>query len=76
MIGVTALAIVAFVIGACEVKVHHNNAAFSEVAVGDSESAVVTRFGEPTVRETATQPFFVMPHRRAPNFAQFDCGGK
>jgi len=34
MIGVAALAIVASVIGACEAKVHHYNAAFSEVAVG------------------------------------------
>lgn len=56
-IGVAALAIVASVIGACEVKVHHYNAAFTEVAVGDSESTVVAKFGKPIVRETATKSY-------------------
>ena len=57
VIGVTALAIIASVVGACEVKVHRYNAAFSEIAVGDPESSVVARFGEPSVRETAARPF-------------------
>jgi hypothetical protein len=57
VIGVTAVAFIASVIGACEVKVHGYNAAFSEVAVGDTESSVVGRFGEPPVWETAAQPY-------------------
>jgi hypothetical protein len=57
VIGVTALAIVASVIGACEIKVHHYNAAFSQVEVGDPEATVVARFGEPSVRETAGHPY-------------------
>jgi hypothetical protein len=56
VIGVTALAIIASVIGACEIKVHHYNAAFSQVEVGDQEAMVVARLGEPSVRETARQP--------------------
>ena len=56
-IGFAALAVAALVIGACEIKVHHYSAAFSQVAVGDPESKVVVEFGEPTVRETMAQPF-------------------
>jgi hypothetical protein len=43
VIGVTALAIIASVIDACEIKVHHYNAAFSQVEVGDPEATVVAR---------------------------------
>jgi hypothetical protein len=57
MIGVTALVVVASVIGACEVRVHHYNTAFSQVAVGDPEALVVARFGVPSVRENAGQPY-------------------
>ena len=57
VIGISDIAIIASVIGACELKVHRYNAAFSETAVGELESSVVARFGEPSIRETAAQPF-------------------
>jgi hypothetical protein len=61
VIGVTAFAIIASVIGACEIEVHHYDAAFSQVVIGDSEATVVGRFGEPSVRETASQPYLRYP---------------
>jgi hypothetical protein len=57
VIGVTALAISASVVGGCEIKVHHYNAAFSKTAVGDAEALVVDRFGAPSVREDAGKPY-------------------
>ena len=44
-------------IGACEIKVHHYNAAFSQVTVGNSEALTVARMGAPAVRERAAQPY-------------------
>ena len=57
LIGLAALAIVLSVIGACEIKAHHYNAAFPQVAIGDSESSVVARMGVPAVRETSGLPY-------------------
>jgi hypothetical protein len=57
VIGFTVLAVVASVIGACEIKTAHYNAAFSRVAVGDSETSVIARMGAPAVWERAGQPF-------------------
>ena len=42
MIGVTVLAGVTTVIGACEIKTRHYNAAFSRIAVRDSEALGLT----------------------------------
>jgi hypothetical protein len=57
VIGVTALALAASVIGACELRVHHYNTAFSLVAVGDPEASVVPRFGPPSIREDSARPY-------------------
>jgi hypothetical protein len=59
VLGLTALAISASVIGGCEFKIHHYNAAFSKTAVGDSEALVVDRFGAPSVREDARKPYLL-----------------
>jgi hypothetical protein len=60
-IGVAALAVITFVIVAFALtfalRVHHFTAAFSQVAVGDSEASVVARLGEPSFRERAGQPY-------------------
>jgi hypothetical protein len=51
VIGITALTVITFVVGACVIKVHHYNVAFSQVSVGDSEASVVARLGDPSFRE-------------------------
>jgi hypothetical protein len=57
VIGFTVVAVVTSTIGACEIKARHYNAAFSFLAVGDSEASVVARMGVPAVRESAGQPY-------------------
>jgi hypothetical protein len=57
VIGFAGLAAVISVIGACEIKTRHYNAAFLLVAVGDSEASVVARMGVPAVRERVGQPY-------------------
>ncbi len=57
IIGITAVAAITFVVGACAIKVHHYDAAFSRVAVGDSEASVLTRLGDPSFREPTGRPY-------------------
>jgi hypothetical protein len=59
VIGVTTLAVMASVIGACAIKVNRYSAAFSQVKIGDMEETVLARFGEPSVRETGAKPFLL-----------------
>lgn len=56
-IGITGIAVITFIVGACVVKIRHYDAAFSRVAVGDSEASVVARLGNPGVREPTGQPY-------------------
>ncbi len=62
VIGFAVLAVVTSVIGACEIKAHHYNAAFSHVAFGDSEVSVVARMGVPDVRENSSSKLRIPVH--------------
>jgi hypothetical protein len=57
VICVAALAVIASVVGGCAMRVHHLNAAFSQIAVGDSEASAVGRLGDPSFRERPGEPY-------------------
>lgn len=49
----TGLLLTVGLVGACSFKVHHYNTAFANIAVGDTQSAVLAKMGAPSYREPA-----------------------
>ena len=62
-------AVVVATIGACSYTSHLRNLAFNAVRIGDTEAAVIGRFGaQPSVREK--------PDALFPRYASTPCGGE
>jgi len=57
VLALSTLTVAVVAVGSCAMQVHRYNAALNQVAVGDAETIVIGRLGNPTFRELAGAPY-------------------
>lgn len=57
VLALSTLTVAVVAVGSCATQVHRYNAALGQVALGDTEAAVISRLGSPSFRELAGTPY-------------------